>query len=208
MNRRIVFFVSGVLGAALVAGGALAVLQSSDQASASSKSQPIGNESFIADSLADFAPGAAVKRTDEGLVVVNARFSADEQAAHDRAYAALDAGPASITCADANGTLRCSPIDDDKVMAALKGGATVYGRSAVTDVQRGGAVPKVEADGLTCGPKAADSTLECWPVTDVPPPVLPSSDVVIYYDHFDVTFQGNHMVMLPGPHLTVPVAAP
>lgn len=208
MNRRIVFFVSGVLGATLVAGGALAVFQASDQASASSKGQPIGNESFIADSLTDFAPGATVKRTDEGLVIVNARFSADEQAAHDRAYAALAAGPASITCADTNGALRCSPMNDDKVVAALKGGAAVYGRSAITDVERGGPVPKVEADGLTCGPTAADGTLECRPVTEVPPSVPPSSDVVIYYDRFDVAFHGGDMIMVPGPHLTVPVAAP
>lgn len=204
MNRRIAFFVSGVLGATLVAGGILAVLHPSDQATASGPRL----DSFIEEALADFAPGAVVKRTEDGLVIENARFAPDKQAEHDRAYAALGAGPSSITCAPTKDVLRCSPVADSQVVAALKAGTDVYGRTAITGVTAGGNVPKVEADGLSCGPVASDGSIECRPVTQVAPPVLPSSDVVIYYDHFDVTFEGSHMVSAAGPRLTVPVAVP
>lgn len=204
MNKRIAFFMAGIAGAAVVAGGVLAVLQPSGQAAASGAR----GDSFIEEALADFAPGATVQRTAEGLVIANARLAPDEQARHDRAYAALDSGLASITCSPGKDVLRCSSIADDQVVTALRNGTTVYGRTAITGVTPGGHVPKVEADGLTCDSETGDGTVECWPVTQVPPSVLPSSDVVIYYDRFEVTFEGSRMTIERGPGNTVPVAAP
>lgn len=208
MSRRLGFLIAGMLGAVMVAGGTVAVLHPVRSSPRIERGQLALKDSFIEDTLADFAPGAVLRRDDDGaLVIVNARFSEVEQAKQDRANAALKAGPSSITCAPGGDALRCAPIADDHVVAALRGGTTVYGRSAITGVTReGGQVPKVEADALTCGSPASDGTVQCWPVTQVAPPLLPTSDVVVYYDHFDVTFEGSRMIGMPGPGLTVPVA--
>jgi hypothetical protein len=149
-----------------------------------------------------------VKRTADGLVIENARLAPDKQAEHDRAYAALHAGPRASRALPA--TTRCDARRSrtPRSSSPLESGATVYGRTALAGVPPRGPIPKIEADGLTCGPAATDGTAECWPVTQVPPPVIPSSDVVIYYDHFDVISKGSGRAIGPGPRLTVRVAAP
>lgn len=109
----------------------------------------------------------------------------------DRAVAA---GAYSITCEPGDGRLVCVPVADADVVAALRRGETVYGRTVIgfsggAKVADDGAT-RFETTDLVCTDASGDS-LHCLSVTEAEPTVRAGAETFVFYKKHNVTFDKN-----------------
>jgi hypothetical protein len=111
-----------------------------------------------------------------------------------RMDAAEAAGAYSIGCEPGDGHLVCVAVADADVLAALRRGETVYGRTVIGFP--GGAKvaddrgARFETTDLVCTDASGDS-LHCLSVTEAEPTVRAGAETFVFYKKHNVTFDKN-----------------
>jgi hypothetical protein len=212
--KRTTMFAAAVVGAMAVAAGAFAFLSPFREARATSSGAPPPPAAVDA-LLAEMAPGAVVRKHDDGSVSVFGKNSPVVEAEMQRARQLARVYPTSVRCGGSGAVLDCAPVGDADVATALAAGEHgLYFRSvyrAVTKAVTDRANPMFEAAALVCGRPQSTGAMSCSRVDRVQPVIGSGETLFVVYKPYNVTFdaQGNPTNHISG-NLVVPLerAAP
>jgi fermentation-respiration switch protein FrsA (DUF1100 family) len=124
-----------------------------------------------------------------------------------RMQAAMDAGPAVITCNPATGAaLVCTEVAGEDVAAARNQGETLYGRSVIAFPKGASAdkPPMLNRDSLICAEPVAGA-MACLPVTAEVPTVRAGQELLVHYIRQVVEVSGDGSETMYVGELSVPV---
>jgi hypothetical protein len=95
---------------------------------------------------------------------------------------AADAGPSAIQCSGADSALKCTQVPDTRVIAGLKAGDRIYGRTVYSDVSLAidDGLPFLEASELLCSDTAGE-TLACHTAGSDTPRLPASQTILVTY---------------------------
>jgi hypothetical protein len=141
--------------------------------------------------LNELQPGAVVSTQPDGSIAALGKATPAVQAEVELAAELADAGPNSVHCSGLGATVKCVPVADSAVIARLKRGDALYGRTvyrSITKRATDGAAPMFEEGELVCGEPGSDATMLCSRV-DVVQPVIPAGErLFVTYKPYHVTF--------------------
>lgn len=121
---------------------------------------------------------------------------------------AAAAGPNSITCDPGYGVnLVCTQVSDGSVIAALKRGDVVYGRTVIgfpSGANLQNERPTFESSDLVCRNGSADG-LDCTTAGTMQPTVASGTGALAFYKRYDVTFTPEGRVIGHASAPTIPL---
>lgn len=204
MKKRTIVFAAAALGALAASAGVLTLTSPLGTAEATGSSAPRAPD--VGALLDEMAPGAVVDKQADGSISIRGVATPAVQAEVRRARNLALAGPNTVRCSDGSVNLVCTAVPDAEVLAALRSGEQLHGRTVYRSVPSRASSPMFESGELVCGSVRGDGTMACSRV-DAVQPVLPAGETLfVTYRPHHVTFdqQGAPVMRLGTP--TVPLA--